>query len=88
MRIRFTAWRSRPALSPPCSGNATEWAPLAHRHRNNHGPGLVGIAARKLMPEWTDQFDAVLPAITISVLAPILGSLLTKPSRRQIPSAL
>jgi len=46
------------------------------------------LQARKLMPEWTDQFDAVLPAITISVLALILGSLLTKPSRRQIPSAL
>ena len=38
------------------------------------------LQARGLLPGWTGELDAVLPAITISVLALILGSLLSRPT--------
>ena len=44
------------------------------------------LQARGLLPGWTTELDAVLPAITISVAALILGSLLSKTSDRRIPS--
>lgn len=45
------------------------------------------LQARKLLPGWTGELDAVLPAFTISVLALVVGSLLSKPGTRQIPTA-
>jgi SSS family transporter len=45
------------------------------------------LQSRKLLPGWTGELDAVLPAFTISVLALVVGSLLSKPSTRQIPTA-
>jgi len=37
------------------------------------------LNARGFLPEWAGGLDAVLPAITISVLALVIGSLLSKP---------
>jgi len=45
------------------------------------------LQARKLLPEWTAGYDAVLPAITISVAALVIGSLVSRPSTKQIPQA-
>ena len=44
------------------------------------------LQARGFLPGWMGELDAVLPAITISILALIIGSLLSKPGTRQIPS--
>jgi SSS family transporter len=44
------------------------------------------LQARGFLPGWTGQLDAVLPAITISVLALVVGSLLSKP-RGTVPQA-